>query len=83
MAKDFDDVKDNVALDGNCLPGYSHCFGSDGGSAYPANMRVTPGKGGNQEVHEFEDKKKDKIKKKYIYSQCQFCEKYIYAADIT
>ena len=61
-----------------CLPGYGHCFGSDGGSVIPQNMKVAEGRGGNQEIWTL-NAAKSKILKQEIYSKCQFCGKYIYA----
>ena len=63
-----------------CLVGYSHCFGSDGGSGIPQNMKVPEGRGGEQEVWTL-SANKNKIEKKERYSKCQFCGKYIYAGE--
>lgn len=79
---DIKEIKDITIIDpeGNtpCLSGYSHCFGSDGGSGIPQNMKVAEGRGGEQEIWTL-SANKNKIDKKEIYSKCQFCGKYIYA----
>ena len=66
----------------SCNPGYSHCFGLDGGSGIPQNMKVAEGRGGNQEIWTL-SANKNKIDKKEVYSRCQFCQKYIYAGEKT
>ena len=81
---DIKELKDIRVIypEGNepCLAGYSHCFGSDGGSGIPQNMKVAPGRGGDQEVWTLSTNK-NKIDKKEIYSRCQFCLKYLYVQD--
>ena len=63
-----------------CTHPSGHCFGSDGGSGVPDNLKVSSGRGGEKEVWEL-DAKKEKINKKEIYNQCQFCLKYTYVKD--
>ena len=61
-----------------CTHPAGHCFGSDGGSGVPENLKVAPGRGGEREVWEL-DNKKENIIKKEIYNACQFCLKYTFS----
>ena len=60
------------------MSGYSHCYGSDGGTGIPINMKVPVGRGGNLGVWELNGAK-SKVLNKFVYSKCQYCGKYIYA----
>lgn len=81
---DIKDIKDITVITEEpltpCLVGYSHCFGSDGGTGIPANMKVAEGRGGNYEVWTL-NAQGTKILKQEIYSRCQYCQKYIYVQD--
>lgn len=61
----------------NCTHPAGHCFGSDGGSGIPENMKVEPGKGGEQEVWTL-DPSGNTVLKQEIYEKCQFCGKVNY-----
>lgn len=62
---------------GECNHPSGHCYGSDGGSGIPDNLKVEKGRGGEKEVWTL-DVKKEKIEKVDIYNQCQYCLKYSY-----
>src|SRR3990167_3643412 len=64
----------------NCTHPAGHCFGSDGGSGIPDNLKVAPGRGGEQEVWTLSTDK-TKVDKKEIYNRCQYCQKLHYAKD--
>ena len=64
----------------NCTSPAGHCFGSDGGSGIPENLKVAPGRGGEQEVWTL-DAKGETIGKKEIYERCQYCLKLSYVRD--
>ena len=82
---DIKEIKD-IALvesDGisNCTSPAGHCFGSDGGSGIPSNLKVASNRGGEQEVWTL-SASGNKIEKKEIYERCQYCLKYNYNRDI-
>ena len=82
---DIKEVKDITLVESegssNCTSPAGHCFGSDGGSGIPANLKVAPGRGGDHEVWTL-SANKNKVEKKEIYSRCQYCLKYSYNRDI-
>ena len=78
---DLDTIKADFT-DINCTHPAGHCYGSDGGSGIPENLKVPEGQGGNKEVWEL-NITKTKIITKAIYSKCQYCGKYIYAGEKT
>ena len=67
------DKKDVVF--GVCTHPAGHCYGSDGGSGIPANLKVLPGQGGSKEVWELSTNK-SAILSKAVYNKCQYCCKY-------
>lgn len=71
--------KDNL-VEGDCTHPAGHCYGSDGGSGIPENLKVPEGQGGSKEVWEL-DSKKEAIINKAIYSTCQYCGKFTYAGE--
>lgn len=78
---DYDSIKDLLATDTNCTSPAGHCFGSDGGTGIPKQLKVKEGLGGNKEVWTL-DAAKTIIQSKQIYSKCQYCGKYLYAGEI-
>lgn len=78
LPKDILD-KDGI-ITGDCTHPAGHCYGSDGGSGIPANLKVAPGRGGDVEVWQL-DSLKEVIEKKEIYERCQYCLKLNYAKD--
>ena len=85
---DYDNIKNNLILDpvtqeviGLCTHPAGHCYGSDGGSGIPNNLKVAEGRGGDKEVWELNGAK-TKVNKKYIYSRCQYCQKYLYVKTL-
>jgi len=66
----------------NCTAPQGHCFGSDGGSGIPENMKVAPGREGEQEVWTLSPNR-NKIDKKEVYNRCQYCLKYSYSYEKT
>ena len=64
----------------NCTHPAGHCFGSDGGSGIPANLKVAEGRGGEQEICKL-NAQKTKILTKAVYEKCQYCGKYNYVKD--
>lgn len=75
------DTLDKSTIDtGACTHPAGHCFGSDGGSGIPQNLKVAEGKGGEFQVATLSSDK-ESIEKLEIYSRCQFCQKYTYVQD--
>jgi hypothetical protein len=72
-----DSIKNSLTTSQNCTHPAGHCFGSDGGSGIPANLKVEPGRGGEVEILKLSDDK-TKILNKFIYNKCQYCGKYKY-----
>mgnify|MGYP001563042721 CR=1 FL=1 len=69
------DVLDRDSIDvGECTHPAGHCFGSDGGSGIPENLKVPTGRGGEKEVWTL-DALKEKVEAKEIYLECQYCGK--------
>ena len=86
LAKDVID-KEIVVLvekDGasNCTSPAGHCFGSDGGSGIPENLKVAEGRGGEVEVWTL-DAKKEVVETKEVYNRCQYCLKLDFAYEKT
>ena len=63
----------------NCTHPAGHCFGSDGGSGSPENLKVAPGQGGE---HEIWTVRGNTIDRKEIYDTCQYCGKMNYNRDV-
>lgn len=60
---------------GDCTHPAGHCYGSDGGSGIPEQLKVPVGRGGAKEVYELSTDKIS-ILSKMLYNKCQFCGKY-------
>ena len=58
----------------NCTHPAGHCFGSDGGSGIPANLKVLEGQGGEFRVQAL-SADKTKIEEDAYYIKCQYCGK--------
>lgn len=78
---DFDNIINNVATDDNCTNPSGHCFGSDGGTGIPENLKVPIGRGGNFEIWQL-NKQKTEILKKMQFLRCQYCLKYSFKYEI-
>lgn len=65
----------------NCTHPAGHCFGSDGGSGIPQNLKVAPGRGGSKEVWTL-NSQKTKVLKKEIYERCQYCLRYHFSRNV-
>ena len=80
--KDAIEKKDIVETDrgdvSNCTHPAGHCFGSDGGSGIPDNLKVPEGQGGEFRVQKLSDDK-TKIEEDSIYLKCQYCGKYSFS----
>lgn len=77
--KDIEEIKNSFIIDDEpCSHPAGHCYGSDGGSGIPDNLKVEKGRGGEVESWQL-DSKKEVVEKKEIYSKCQYCGKHIYA----
>ena len=64
----------------NCTSPAGHCYGSDGGSGIPENLKVAEGRGGEVEVWQL-DSKKEVVEKIEIYNKCQYCGKLDYVKN--
>lgn len=64
-----------------CDFSWGHCFGLDGGSGIPNNLKVIEGRGGTFEVWTLNTGGTKVIAKEY-YSRCQYCLKYYYAGQV-
>ena len=71
--------KETIVI-GECTHPAGHCYGSDGGSGIPENLKVAPGRGGEVEVWAL-DNLKEKVEKQEIYEKCQYCLKLNYVRD--
>lgn len=60
-----------------CTHPAGHCFGSDGGSGIPNNLKVAEGRGGEQEAWRL-NASKTQILSRDVYAKCQYCQKYTY-----
>ena len=72
----------DIIIQEECDFSQGHCFGSDGGSGIPDNLKVPIGRGGNQEVWTL-NLQQTKILAQQYYSRCQYCLKYYYAGEKT
>ena len=76
---DWDTIKNNltesVGEPSNCTSPAGHCFGSDGGTGIPVDLKVLPGRGGTFEAYQLNEIK-TAIIKKYKVERCQYCQKY-------
>lgn len=72
--------KENI-IEGDCTHPAGHCFGSDGGSGIPEELKVPTDRGGEKEVWTLSINKKQVLKKE-IYSICQYCLKYTFKEEI-
>lgn len=61
----------------NCTHPAGHCFGSDGGSGIPDNLKVPKGQGGEFRVQQL-SLDKTKIEENAYYDRCQYCSKYLF-----
>lgn len=59
----------------NCTHPAGHCFGSNGGSGIPENLKVAEGQGGEFRVQKL-SVDKSRIEEDAYYSRCQYCLKY-------
>ena len=79
---DFDTIQ--LTDDGsvsNCTHPAGHCFGSDGGSGIPTNLKVAKDRGGEFEVWKLSTNK-NKVETKYRTERCQYCLKYHVVEEI-
>lgn len=74
--KDFDEIKDKLIVGGDCTHPAGHCYGSDGGSGIPKELKVPEGQGGSAKVWEL-DMSKENIISKSNYIICQYCGKFL------
>ena len=58
----------------NCTHPAGHCFGSDGGSGIPTNLKVPEGQGGEFRVQKL-SADKTRIEEDAYYERCQYCGK--------
>ena len=77
---DLNDIKDLIInLPGQedipCTHPAGHCYGSDGGSGIPDNLKVAVGRGGSGKVWRLSPNKQT-ILERLVYVKCQYCEKY-------
>lgn len=70
------------ATQSNCTSPAGHCFGSDGGTGIPTNLKVAEGRGGGFETWKL-NANKSKILNKYKVERCQYCQKFYISKDIT
>ena len=69
------DILDKETIDtGDCTHPAGHCYGSDGGSGIPANLKVAEGRGGEVEVWKLSTDK-ETVETKEVYARCQYCLK--------
>ena len=62
---------------GDCAHPAGHCYGSDGGSGIPDNLKVAKDRGGEFRVQELSADKTKLLEDAY-YLRCQYCQKYTY-----
>lgn len=74
---DYENVKGAIIVGGDCTHPAGHCYGSDGGSGIPENLKVIPGQGGEQEVWKI-DSKTQTVGAKEVYLKCQYCQKLLF-----
>ena len=73
---------DQITIQEVCDFSQGHCYGSDGGSGVPYDIKVATGRGGDQEVWTVSLDGKQ-IEKMELYLRCQFCQKYVYSETIS
>ena len=85
---DYDTVKNSLIFDpitgqetGFCTHPAGHCFGSDGGSGIPLNLKVATGRGGEFELDKLSANKQT-ILNRYLAERCQYCLKYNVTGEI-
>lgn len=79
----FEEIKSSIIVDGDtCSSPQGHCFGSDGGSGIPENLKVALGRGGTHEIVET-GADKTEIIGRYDYLRCQFCMKYKFSEEVS
>ena len=61
-------------VQGACTHPAGHCFGSDGGSGIPDNLKVAPGRGGEQRVWKLDVAGNNVVEDEW-YERCQYCLK--------
>lgn len=72
------DILDKDTVDtSECTHPAGHCFGSDGGSGIPHNLKVAKGRGGEFEVMKLSHDK-EKVEEDAYYARCQYCLKYTF-----
>lgn len=77
------DILDKATIDtSECTHPAGHCYGSDGGSGIPKELKVTKDRGGDFEVWELSTDK-ETVKTKEVYNRCQYCLKYAYKETIS
>lgn len=76
---DYDKV--TVATDSSCTHPAGHCFGSDGGSGIPDNLKVAEGRGGSFELWKLSTNK-NSVTDKYATTRCQYCLQYYVSEKI-
>lgn len=64
----------------NCTYPAGHCFGSDGGSGIPLNLKVPTGRGGEFRVQKL-SADETKLEEDAIYERCQYCLKYNFSRE--
>lgn len=73
-----DDAIDKNTIEvGDCTHPAGHCYGSDGGSGIPDNLKVPTGRGGEFRVQKLSLDRETLLEDAY-YNKCQFCGKYSY-----
>ena len=81
--KDIEEIKNSFIIDDEpCSHPAGHCYGSDGGSGIPENLKVATGRGGSEVVWELNNDK-SQVLGKYNYLRCQYCMKYRYQDEVT
>ena len=72
------DIKEIKDLDfSECTHPAGHCFGSDGGTGIPENLKVPIGRGGEIRAWEL-DSKREAILQDNWYLICQYCLKAVF-----
>ena len=72
------EIKDYATIIiGDCTHPAGHCYGSDGGSGIPDNLKVPTGQGGEFEVWKLSPDKQTLLEDAY-YNRCQYCQKFTF-----
>ena len=72
------DILDKDTIDtSECTHPAGHCFGNDGGSGIPQNMKVQEGRGGEFRVQKL-SVDKEKLEEDAYYNRCQYCGHYTF-----